>query len=193
MPYRQSSSSTSTMPEARPSAATLHRAESGERCRGPPPRGRPTPDPCALLVQGEVSVRLRRAWPLGAGLPEPTLPGPGRGPGASAVLRVPALQSLSRVQAERDGDDRQQADVPGPGSAQPQRRHPGLLLPRVPSTLSMGLGLPCQAARTSSQDSLPSSRFPSSSSGTPTLLCHGHQHPSNHCPLCHKFWQSGRK
>lgn len=105
------------MPEAKPSAATLHRAEPGEACPIPPhpvPAGCPPPS-WALLVQGDVSVRLRRAWPLGAGLPEPTLPRPRRGPGTAAVLRVPPLQGLPRVQAERDWDDRQQADVPGAG------------------------------------------------------------------------------
>ena len=90
----------------------------GQLCPGPsPPAASPSR---ALLVQGDISVGLRHAWPPGASLPESTRPGLRRGPGTLAVLRVPPLQGLPWVQVERDWDDRQQADVPGTGQGQLQ-------------------------------------------------------------------------
>ena len=164
----------------------------------PIPASRPPPS-WALLVQGDVSVRLRRAWPLGAGLPEPTLPRPRRGPGTAAVLRVPPLQGLPRVQAERDWDDRQQADVPGAGqqaasAEMPSEGTPLLLLPQSPSLLftrdsAQPARLQEHPLRTvfsawvgaAEVTSLPSPALaPQPSSVTDT--------GSHHCHVCHPFW-----
>lgn len=94
-------------------AERRHPAPDGTQSGGPGPLPPAAPSSRALLVQGDVSVGLCHAWPLGTSLPEPIGPGLRRGPGAVAVLRVPPLQGLPRVQAERDRDDGQQADVPG--------------------------------------------------------------------------------
>lgn len=174
------------MPAARPSAATLRRTGRGQAGSDP---SRGSPSPWALLVQGDVSVGLCHAWPLGTGLPEPIGPGLRWGPGAVAVLRVPPLQGLPRVQAERDRDDRQQADVPGTGQRAASARMPrdgippaaGPLCP-LPALHTGLFNLP--NSKTTLSGSLPQTgggtqEAPSQpGSGTPTLLSHRHQHPT---------------
>lgn len=145
------------MPAARPSAATLRRTGRGQAGSDP---SRGSPSPWALLVQGDVSVGLCHAWPLGTGLPEPIGPGLRWGPGAVAVLRVPPLQGLSRVQAERDRDDRQQADVPGTGQRAASARMPRdgiplLLAHSVASLLSTQDLSTCRTPRPPSQAVFP--------------------------------------
>lgn len=105
-------------------AERRHPAPDRTRSGGPRPLPLAAPSSWALLVQGDVSVGLCHAWPLRTGLPEPIGPGLRWGPGTVSVLRVPPLQGLPRVQAERDRDDRQQADVPGTGQWAASARMP---------------------------------------------------------------------
>lgn len=156
----------------------------GEPCPSPPTPRPPHPRPVRLTCTEVRSLcACAVPGPLGPASQSPPCRA-GRGPNSStAVLRVPALQSLYGFKRSVWGDDRpKQADVPGPGRAQPQRA-PGPVAAQGPLYSLHGTRPALPSCRTSSQDSLPSSRFPSSSSGTPTLLCHGRQHPSNHCPL----------
>lgn len=173
-------------------AERRHPAPDGTQSGGPGPLPPAAPSSRALLVQGDVSVGLCHAWPLGTSLPEPIGPGLRRGPGAVAVLRVPPLQGLPRVQAERDRDDGQQADVPGtrqraasartpwegpPAAGPPSPPYPPHGTFNLPnSTTTLSGSPPQRGGRTQEAPAQPGS-------GAPPLLCHRHQHPSSHTPV----------
>lgn len=169
---------------ARPSAATLHPGSLVRPAPAPPTSRPPTPSPpppqWALLVQGDVSMRLCHAWPLGASIPEPTLRGLRRGPRTAAILRVPTLQGLPRVQTERNRDDRKQADIPGAAgslSRDALRRVPPAPAPDSPYIFCRGLS---STSRLPSQDCLLSVGGGSRGRSLPSLAltsqpcCHRH-------------------